>query len=546
MHSLRTKFTLLTVLVAVLAVAVITTLSVIFIRNTEHRKSDQLLLLLCETGERNLDYYFSSVERSVNKVAAFAEKDLTGLEDEELMAHADRVRRYFDGVANRTNGVLTYYYRIDPAVSSAEKGFWYTNMDGNSFTEHKVTDITLYDTSDTSKLVWFTVPKFTGNPIWLSPYVTDNLDVRVISYNVPIYWRRQFVGVIGIEIDYSTMAEQVESIRLYNNGYAFLTNADGSLIFHPRIDTASLPEDQWPATPEGVLSESTFTTYTFDGVEKEAAWLRLSNGMRLYVSVPVRETEGEWRQLINTVLIAAAAVLALSVLLTLFVTSRITRPLKQLTEAAKQADQGNYDFILDYKGNDELGTLTRTFTNMAGHMKEHISGLNKRVYVDALTSVRNKGAYAAFIDELQQTMDENPDAMEYAVGVFDCDDLKSVNDLYGHDKGDLYLKNASRLICKVFQHSPVFRIGGDEFSVVLRGEDYRNRAELIETFNQASADTCAASGNSWEQVHVSMGFAVYDPGQDNSVIDTVRRADKAMYSNKRKKKAVEAMNKKQG
>ncbi len=56
MHSLRTKITMLTTCITVIAVVVVTVLSVVFIRNTEHRKSDQLLLLLCETGERNLDY----------------------------------------------------------------------------------------------------------------------------------------------------------------------------------------------------------------------------------------------------------------------------------------------------------------------------------------------------------------------------------------------------------------------------------------------------------------------------------------------------------
>ena len=59
---------MLTTCITVIAVVVVTVLSVVFIRNTEHRKSDQLLLLLCETGERNLDYYFNSVEKSVRKV----------------------------------------------------------------------------------------------------------------------------------------------------------------------------------------------------------------------------------------------------------------------------------------------------------------------------------------------------------------------------------------------------------------------------------------------------------------------------------------------
>ena len=259
MHSLRSRIMMLTLSVTIIAVAVVASLSVMFIRNTEHRKSDQLLLLLCETGERNLDYYFNSVERSVKKVATFAERELEGLEDDQLREQCERVRRYFDEIANKTNGVLTYYYRIDPAVSDTVKGFWYTNLDDTDFVEHEVTDITLYEVEDTEHLVWFTVPRATGNPIWLPPYVTDNLDVMVISYNVPIYWRGQFVGVIGIEIDHSTMAEQVESIHLYNDGYAFLTDAEGNLVYHPRIDMARLPEEEKPKTPEGLNSESTFT-----------------------------------------------------------------------------------------------------------------------------------------------------------------------------------------------------------------------------------------------------------------------------------------------
>ena len=536
MRSLRTKLLYLTTCVTVIAVVVVTLTSVLFIRNTEHRKSDQLLLLLCETGEKNLDYYFSSVEKSVQKVASYAEKEFTGLEREALESHCATVERYFEEIANKTNGVLTYYYRIDPTVSESVKGFWFTNLDGNDFTEHEVTDITRYDTENTDTLVWFTVPKNTGKAIWLSPYITENLDVRVISYNIPIYYRGQFVGVIGIEIDYTVMAEQIQSIRMYENGYAFLTDAQGKLIYHPRIDLAPLPDDERPVPPEGMLSESTFTEYTWDGVQKEAAWLRLNNGMRLYVTVPRNETDGDWEKLIQRVLIIAAAVLVLTVLLTRIITGNITRPLKQLTEAAKKADEGNYDFTLDYNGRDEVGTLTNTFRRMADHVREHISDLNKRAYVDSLTSVRNKGAFADYIDEMQKKIDGGQEPPEFAIGILDCDDLKSVNDNHGHDKGDIYLQSASRLICRVFQHSPVFRIGGDEFAVVLRNDDYRYREELIAAFEKAMETANEARENPWEQVHVAMGIAEFDPAQDHSVIDTMRRADRIMYMNKRKTK----------
>ena len=96
MHSLRTRITLLTVCVVIVALTVVTFLSVMFIRNNERLESDQLLLLLCETGERNLEYYFNSVQKSVSKVASFVEKDLDGLETEQLERHMERVGKYFE------------------------------------------------------------------------------------------------------------------------------------------------------------------------------------------------------------------------------------------------------------------------------------------------------------------------------------------------------------------------------------------------------------------------------------------------------------------
>ena len=174
-------------------------------------------------------------------------------------------------------------------------------------------------------------------------------------------------------------------------------------------------------------------------------------------------------------------------------------------------------------------------TKKANEEQHLVETLNKRVFVDALTSVRNKGAYADYIQKLQDRLDQG-ESFQFAMGVFDCDDLKTINDDYGHDKGDLYLKAASRLICHTFQHSPVFRTGGDEFAVILMNEDFENREELISQFDRAREAVCAEAENPWDEVSVARGIAVYDPKTDPAVIDTVRRADKIMYENKRLRK----------
>ena len=533
MKSIRAKITLLTVCAIVAAMSLSTILGVAAIKNFGGSSSRQMLLLLCQTGQKNLDSYFGSVQQSVEMVAAFAEADLTGLDAEQLRGHMERASAIFRNAAQRTMGVLTYYYRVDPAISETVRGFWYIKSDEGVFQEHAVTDITLYDTDDTSALVWFTVPKATGEALWLPPYVTDNLGVRVVSYNVPIYWNGLFVGVVGIEIDCSTMAEQVDNIRLYENGYAFINDPDGNIIYHPRIT-----DGERQTVPDGLLSDDTYIQYTYGGVEKQAVWLPLLDGTRLNVTVPVSEINGEWQGMIYDNFSASVFLLVVFVLLTMQLAGQITAPLQKLTEAAKEVNTGNYDFELEYSRNDEVGILTQAFRQLVRYLKTYISDLNDMAYADALTSVHNKGAFDIYARELQTRIDAPDENLHFAVGVFDCDNLKFINDQYGHDKGDTYLKTATNLICRVFKHSPVFRTGGDEFTVIMQNEDYEKREELIGLFWKQCAEACASAAAPWEEVHVSVGIDAFDPETDALVSDVVRRADKLMYENKRSRKAA--------
>ena len=537
MKSIRTKFTLMTLCAIIVSMSIATFISVISIKNLGHSDADKMLYLLSRAGALNLEAYFDSVEDSVTAVSKLVQESVEGVSDDQLHLHVERARNLFAKVASHTNGVLTYYYRIDPALSKTVKGFWYVDLDGNGFREHEVTDITQFDTNDTSKLVWFTVPKATKKGLWLPPYFTDNLDVRVISYNVPVYKNDQFIGVTGIEIDYKTLAHEVENIRLYEHGYAFILDSKGNFVYHPQMNSAYLTGKKLPDPPKELLGESAHIHYTYMGVERATVWTPLSNGMRLYVSVPVSEINSSWQELIRNIIFASIMVLLIVTFFTMRFAGHLTKPLLDLTEAAKEVNKGNFNFTLDYNENDEIGTLANTFRQLVQHVKDHISDLNKKVYVDALTSVRNKGAFTAYIQNLQNRLDSSEEPVEFAVGVFDCDNLKLINDQYGHDKGDIYLKTASRLICRVFQHSPVFRIGGDEFAVVLQNEDYKNRDELVSRFLETSKELRTNAENDWEQVNVTLGLAVYDPQTDGNVDDVARRADQLMYENKRIRKA---------
>lgn len=156
-------------------------------------------------------------------------------------------------------------------------------------------------------------------------------------------------------------------------------------------------------------------------------------------------------------------------------------------------------------------------------------------YKDALTGVKSKHAFAEWEDKLDMEISNNV-LDKFAVVVFDVNGLKQVNDTQGHKAGDAYIRSACMLVCDVFKHSPVFRIGGDEFVAILQGDDYANRQELLATFDRTVEGNIGTSGPV-----VSAGIADFVAGQDVQAHAVFERADAQMYERKRELKSKGAV-----
>lgn len=258
--------------------------------------------------------------------------------------------------------------------------------------------------------------------------------------------------------------------------------------------------------------------------------------MSVAVCVPLSEVNALWLKVVIQIIIAALVVIAITIVVGIIFARQLTKPLHDLTVAAQEINKGNYDVKLNYKGYDEMGVLTKTVNNLIDNLGGYISDLNALAYADALTSVRNRGAYEIVMRELQKKIDEGEEPV-FAIALFDCDYLKDVNDAHGHDKGNVYLRNSCNLICRIFEHSVVYRIGGDEFVAILQGEDFDNREKLKKQFIAKSAEICAFAKDDYEKIRVSVGIAVYDPKIDKTVEDVAIHADHLMYENKRERKA---------
>lgn len=168
--------------------------------------------------------------------------------------------------------------------------------------------------------------------------------------------------------------------------------------------------------------------------------------------------------------------------------------------------------------------------------KQHIKALKTEKELarrDELTGIKNKTAYRELEESVQVNMDNGLDYLSYALIVCDANNLKKINDTQGHAAGDEYIKASAKLLCNIFVHSPVFRIGGDEFVVFLRGSDYSSKNELMEKLRGQVLDNQKTGSGPV----LASGIAEYDMKNDNFVSDVFDRADKEMYENKQKLKA---------
>ena len=164
--------------------------------------------------------------------------------------------------------------------------------------------------------------------------------------------------------------------------------------------------------------------------------------------------------------------------------------------------------------------------------KQHLKALNTEKELarrDELTGIKNKTAYNELEKSVQSNIDNGMDYLPFGLVVCDTNDLKKINDSQGHVAGDEYIKQSAKLLCNIFVHSPVFRIGGDEFVVFLRGDDYSNREALM----KALQDQVWENQRSKSGPVLASGMAEFTSGKDSLVTAIFDRADKAMYKNKR-------------
>jgi GAF domain-containing protein/HAMP domain-containing protein len=271
---------------------------------------------------------------------------------------------------------------------------------------------------DVTQRPWYLAAAPAMNPqkqaVWSDPYLDAALNGLVITSSFPVYDQTgNFRGVTAMDIQLTRITDIVSSIQIGQTGYAFLLDEESRIIALPEAGyqdlgispemlplgeileaqnlSPAIPQEFWNTISSMTAGESGFRTVTINGVERFIAYKSIGEvNYSIAIVVPSEEllasaiaaNEQISRVARTAVLIGiflSIGVLIVTLVLTLQIGNRLTRPLIGLTQIAEEIERGNLNAIAKIEGRGELATLAHTFNSMTAQLRDTIGNLEKRV-----------------------------------------------------------------------------------------------------------------------------------------------------------------------
>ena len=496
--------------------------------------------LTCQEKAEELNSILGRIEQSTEVMSILAMNHLESFEQLQEDVYRDTYVEHLCNaaydIAVNTEGAIGIYLRLNPEIAGPLEGFyWLTDKDTGELKIEQNTDISLYSQDDKEHVGWYYEPVMAGKAIWLDPYENQNIYRTIVSYVIPIYKDHQLVGIVGMDVDWSYITDVVDEIAIYETGYAFLTDEDFHIVhskeFETGIDVVGFTDEFDSIDKAELIRNDRVYELDFNGSAKTVAFTELSNGKIMAVIAPRAEINAGFFALVLRILMIVLITGTIFVFITMQIAKTIIRPLKELDKAAQDIAHGNWDVDIHITSDDEVGTLAESFSETARQLKMKINYINNLAFTDKLTGIKNSTAYLQEIAFLKNDMMQKK--ADFAVFVIDANGLKHINDNYGHELGNELIIKVTQMIAEVFGSEHLYRIGGDEFAVIL----YKTTESMCESYkNQFEENIMRQKGKLWAAA--SIGYAIYNEKIDNTYESVFNRADEEMYDHKDQMKAA--------
>ena len=438
--SFKSKITLAVALAVLIASTILGVMSILFSRDVLTGDAYEMLQLLCENEVEKIDGTIEKVEQSVNSLSAITietiddwgkfkkqssyEKECT----EKLEVPTLTMTTY-------TNGAINAYIRYNPEFAEPTSGI-FMGKEGEEYVFYTPTDFSMYEPDDVAHVGWYYIPVQAGEPIWMEPYLNENINVYMISYVVPLFIEGESVGIVGMDIDFTEIETLVADAKLYDTGYAYLVNDENTIMFHKDYATGTALGEADASAAEFLSNpENEGAAKNIDG--NVIVYTTLKNGMKYVMTVPYNEMISVTNTFTNIIVGIVLVCLVLSVIYAFIVGNSISKPIKNLTKIITKTADFNFEKNAEsqklMKLSDEAGEMARAIHQMRKKMRVMVGNIDESC--KALTENFDKIQISS--DDVNEMAESNSSlTQELAAGMQETnattenirENLSSVND----------------------------------------------------------------------------------------------------------------------
>lgn len=306
------------------------------------------------------------------------------------------LKKLLTDVVGSIDGIEETFFLFNPELEIANHQMSMSNVDGEVVYNKNQLDMTLFALEEGAvadpSVQWFFDVKQIGDSYvnaeldvvgqWTKPYTSTD-GMRQIAYYKPIYSNKNLVGVIGIRLDYSVFENEINSVKVYDNGYAYLLDGHYNIMVHKDYaqgdDLREINADYEPIVKAMQGETVGVEKFKLNGEDSIVGFSRLANKWTVVITPPMDEMLAARTDIRNIMMIIMVALTLVAALVAIILASALGKPVKSITELLGKI--GNLDLHDDprmsklIKSKDETGTMARELESMKLALIEIVSSL---------------------------------------------------------------------------------------------------------------------------------------------------------------------------
>ena len=379
----------------------------------------------------------------------------------------------------------------------------------------------------------------------VSPKISDGLPYQEIKSKkwlvsvskALVNNRHEVTGVVSIDCSIDDVAQQLNKTdKRFSSSYSYAVNRNNEIIIHPNSAYLDKTLSELCNAPIQLESQTGYFTYSVNGSEKFAFYSKVDSiGWTIITVVEKNEIfKPIVMQIVLTVLLTVVIAILLGWFLSISFSRRFVEPLLELKKRVNNIIAGSGDATSYNYPNNEIGTIAKDIEKLTENglynKNVELQSINKKLQVlsttDQLTRLYNRHKLH---EELEK---EWRRAIRYSspfsIVLFDIDWFKKVNDKYGHQTGDVVLKELAQLTLRQLRSSDtVGRWGGEEFLILCPEVKIDEAYELAEKLRAGIKQHQFVTDLS---ITISAGVHELSAGED--IAEMIKRADEKLYKAK--------------